>query len=177
MTRQDNSLLKEVTLLEEEAKLLLEFDYYVGAGLALGGLALYNFMKSKNPKTNSDGSPRADSSVLEDIKSLGIRGYIKTLPERTQDWAKGLVNAKSSIMLEKFYKKNGKDWYKNEKKSDGEFNKNMNEIHAEVNSRHQDLLKQLDSRCDKLWHQVNLNYELSQSRINDLSKKNSSTEG
>jgi hypothetical protein len=40
------------------------------------------------------------------------------------------------------------------------------------------LQKQLDSRCDKLWAQVNANYELSQMRFNDISnKKNSQTEG
>jgi hypothetical protein len=40
------------------------------------------------------------------------------------------------------------------------------------------LQKQLDSRCDKLWAQVNANYELSQIRFNDISnKKNSQTEG
>ncbi len=40
------------------------------------------------------------------------------------------------------------------------------------------LQKQLDSRCDKLWAQVNANYELSRTRFNDISnKKNSQTEG
>ena len=40
------------------------------------------------------------------------------------------------------------------------------------------LQKQLDSRCDKLWAQVNSNYELSQSRFNDiLNKKSSQIEG
>ena len=40
------------------------------------------------------------------------------------------------------------------------------------------LQKQLDSRCDKLWAQVNANYELSQMRFNDiLNKKSSQIEG
>jgi len=40
------------------------------------------------------------------------------------------------------------------------------------------LQKQLDSRCDKLWAQVNSNYELSQIRFNEISnKKNSQIEG
>jgi predicted PurR-regulated permease PerM len=82
--------------------------------------------------------------------------------------------------IEKIWKKMS-DLENDAQKRDGEILDNMvenkNEIHEELHSRHQDLLKQLDSRCDKLWHQVNSNYELVQSRINDLSKKNSSTEG
>lgn len=40
------------------------------------------------------------------------------------------------------------------------------------------LQKQLDSRCDKLWAQVNANYDLSQMRLNEISnKKNSQIEG
>lgn len=40
------------------------------------------------------------------------------------------------------------------------------------------LQKQLDSRCDKLWAQVNANYDLCQMRLNEISnKKNSQIEG
>ena len=82
--------------------------------------------------------------------------------------------------IEKIWKKMS-DLENDSHKRDGEIIdiivKNKDEIYEELHSRHQDLLKQLDSRCDKLWHQVNSNYELAQSRINDLSKKNSSTEG
>lgn len=47
-----------------------------------------------------------------------------------------------------------------------------------VREQFESLQKQLDSRCDKLWAQVNANYELSQIRFNDISnKKNSQTEG
>lgn len=58
----------------------------------------------------------------------------------------------------------------------------IDEVLAEINKREEigirsgreqfeSLQKQLDSRCDKLWAQVNLNYELGQQRLNDLQNK------
>lgn len=72
---------------------------------------------------------------------------------------------------------------------DSNIHKRIDEVADEIDKREdsrirsekelfESLQKQLDSRCDKLWAQVNANYELSQTRFNDISnKKNSQTEG